>query len=56
MIADSPGGAHGFEAPNRLTAVRDGLVETAGIDIRHEVGVNSLFCVEGISSTAQSVE
>lgn len=56
VIADSPGGAHGFEAPNRLTAVRDGLVETAGIDIRHEVGVNSLFCVEGISSTAQSVE
>lgn len=50
------GGSLGFKGPDQLTAVRDGLVEMADINISQQVGVNPLFGVEGIPFLVQSMD
>lgn len=39
LISVKPGGSMGFKGPDQLTAVRDGLVEMADINISQQVGV-----------------
>lgn len=50
------GGSLGFKGPDQLTAVRDGLVEMADINISQQVGVNPLFGVEGIPFLVQTMD
>jgi len=56
VITVRPGGALGFKGPDQLTAVRDGLVEMADINISQQVGVNPLFGAEGIPFLVGSME
>lgn len=56
LIAVRSGGALGFKGPDQLTAVRDGLVEMADINISQQVGVNPLFGVEGIPFLVRSMD
>lgn len=56
LIAVRPGGVLGFKGPDQLTAVRDGLVEMADINISQQVGVNPLFGVEGIPFLLRSMD
>jgi len=56
VIAVRAGGSLGFKGPDQLTAVRDGLVEMADINISQQVGVNPLFGVEGIPFLVSSME
>jgi TRAP-type C4-dicarboxylate transport system substrate-binding protein len=56
VISVKPGGSLGFKGPDQLTAVRDGLVEMADINISQQVGVNPLFGAEGIPFLVSSME
>ncbi|MCG5480672.1 MAG: TRAP transporter substrate-binding protein [Ensifer alkalisoli] len=56
VISVKAGGSLGFKGPDQLTAVRDGLVEMADINISQQVGVNPLFGVEGIPFLIGSME
>ncbi|SFV27854.1 TRAP-type C4-dicarboxylate transport system, substrate-binding protein [Devosia crocina] len=55
-ISVKAGGSLGFKGPDQLTAVRDGLVEMADINISQQVGVNPLFGVEGVPFLVSSME
>ncbi len=55
-ISVKAGGSLGFKGPDQLTAVRDGLVEMADINISQQVGVNQLFGVEGVPFLVSSME
>ena len=55
-ISVKAGGSLGFKGPDQLTAVRDGLVEMADINISQQVGVNPLFGVEGVPFLVGSME
>lgn len=55
VISVKPGGSLGFKGPDQLTAVRDGLVEMADINISQQVGVNPLFGAEGIPFLVSSM-
>jgi TRAP-type C4-dicarboxylate transport system substrate-binding protein len=55
VIAVKAGGSMGFKGPDQLTAVRDGLVEMADINISQQVGVDPLFGVEGIPFLVSSM-
>lgn len=55
-ISVKAGGSLGFKGPDQLTAVRDGLVEMADINISQQVGVNPLFGVEGVPFLISSME
>jgi len=56
VISVKPGGSMGFKGPDQLTAVRDGLVEMADINISQQVGVNPLFGVEGVPFLVDSMD
>jgi TRAP-type C4-dicarboxylate transport system substrate-binding protein len=56
VISVKAGGSLGFKGPDQLTAVRDGLVEMADINISQQVGVNPLFGVEGIPFLVSSMD
>jgi len=56
IISVKAGGSLGFKGPDQLTAVRDGLVEMADINISQQVGVNPLFGAEGIPFLISSME
>ncbi len=56
VISVKAGGSLGFKGPDQLTAVRDGLVEMADINISQQVGVNPLFGVEGVPFLVRSME
>jgi TRAP-type C4-dicarboxylate transport system substrate-binding protein len=56
VISVKAGGSLGFKGPDQLTAVRDGLVEMADINISQQVGVNPLFGAEGIPFLVSSME
>lgn len=56
VISVKAGGALGFKGPDQLTAVRDGLVEMADINISQQVGVNPLFGAEGIPFLVSSMD
>lgn len=56
VISVKAGGSLGFKGPDQLTAVRDGLVEMADINISQQVGVNPLFGVEGVPFLVGSME
>lgn len=55
-ISVKAGGSLGFKGPDQLTAVRDGLVEMADINISQQVGVNPLFGVEGVPFLIDSMD
>lgn len=55
-IAIKAGGSLGFKGPDQLTAVRDGLVDMADINISQQVGVNPLFGVEGVPFLVSSMD
>lgn len=55
-ISVKAGGSLGFKGPDQLTAVRDGLVEMADINISQQVGVNPLFGVEGVPFLVDSMD
>lgn len=55
-ISVKAGGSLGFKGPDQLTAVRDGLVEMADINISQQVGVDPLFGVEGVPFLISSME
>jgi TRAP-type C4-dicarboxylate transport system substrate-binding protein len=55
-ISVKAGGSLGFKGPDQLTAVRDGLVEMADINISQQVGVNPLFGAEGIPFLVSSMD
>ncbi len=56
LISVKAGGSLGFKGPDQLTAVRDGLVEMADINISQQVGVDPLFGVEGVPFLVGSME
>lgn len=56
VISVKAGGSLGFKGPDQLTAVRDGLVEMADINISQQVGVNPLFGVEGVPFLVRSMD
>jgi TRAP-type C4-dicarboxylate transport system substrate-binding protein len=56
VISVKAGGSMGFKGPDQLTAVRDGLVELADINISQQVGVDPLFGVEGIPFLVTSMD
>jgi TRAP-type C4-dicarboxylate transport system substrate-binding protein len=56
VMSVKPGGSMGFKGPDQLTAVRDGLVEMADINISQQVGVNPLFGVEGVPFLVSSMD
>lgn len=56
VISVKAGGSLGFKGPDQLTAVRDGLVQMADINISQQVGVNPLFGVEGVPFLVDSME
>lgn len=55
-ISVQPGGTLGFKGPDQLTAVRDGLVDMADINISQQVGLNPLFGAEGVPFLISSME
>ncbi|GLQ09895.1 C4-dicarboxylate ABC transporter substrate-binding protein [Devosia yakushimensis] len=55
-ISIKAGGSLGFKGPDQLTAVRDGLVDMADINISQQVGVNPLFGVEGVPFLVSSMD
>lgn len=56
VITVSAGGALGFQGPDQLAAVRDGLVDMADINISQQVGQNPLFGAEGVPFLVTSME
>lgn len=56
QISVHAGGSLGFKGPDQLTAVRDGLVQMADINISQQVGVDPLFGVEGVPFLVSSME
>lgn len=56
IISVRAGGSLGFTGPDQLTAVRDGLVDMADINISQQVGVDPLFGVEGVPFLVDSME
>lgn len=56
VISVKAGGSLGFKGPDQLTAVRDGLVEMADINISQQVGVDPLFGAEGIPFLVSSMD
>ncbi|HEX9859278.1 MAG TPA: TRAP transporter substrate-binding protein [Paracoccaceae bacterium] len=56
LISVKAGGSLGFKGPDQLTAVRDGLVEMADINISQQVGVDPLFGVEGVPFLVSSMD
>jgi TRAP-type C4-dicarboxylate transport system substrate-binding protein len=56
VISVKAGGSLGFKGPDQLTAVRDGLVDMADINISQQVGVNPLFGAEGIPFLVETME
>lgn len=56
VISVKAGGSLGFKGPDQLTAVRDGLVQMADINISQQVGVNPLFGVEGVPFLVDSMD
>lgn len=56
VISVKAGGALGFKGPDQLTAVRDGLVEMADVNISQQVGVDPMFGAEGVPFLIRSME
>lgn len=56
VITVSAGGALGFKGPDQLSAVRDGLVDMADINISQQVGQNPLFGAEGVPFLVSSMD
>lgn len=56
LISVHAGGSLGFKGPDQLTAVRDGLVQMADVNISQQVGVDPLFGVEGVPFLVSSME
>lgn len=56
VIAVKPGGSLGFKGPDQFTAVRDGLVPMADINISQQVGVEPLFGAEGVPFLVDSMD
>jgi TRAP-type C4-dicarboxylate transport system substrate-binding protein len=56
VISVRAGGSLGFKGPDQLTAVRDGLVQMADINISQQVGVDPLFGVEGVPFLVGSMD
>lgn len=56
VIDVKAGGSLGFKGPDQLTAVRDGLVDMADINISQQVGVDPLFGVEGVPFLISSMD
>lgn len=56
VISVKAGGALGFKGPDQLTAVRDGLVEMADVNISQQVGVDQMFGAEGVPFLIRSME
>lgn len=55
-VSVKAGGSLGFKGPDQLTAVRDGLIDMADINISQQVGVNPLFGVEGVPFLVSSMD
>lgn len=56
IISVKAGGALGFKGPDQLSAVRDGLVEMADINISQQVGIDPLFGAEGVPFLIRSMD
>jgi TRAP-type C4-dicarboxylate transport system substrate-binding protein len=56
VISVKPAGALGFKGPDQLTAVRDGLVDMADINISQQVGVDQMFGAEGVPFLISSMD
>ncbi len=56
VISVKAAGALGFKGPDQLSAVRDGLVEMADINISQQVGIDPLFGAEGVPFLIRSME
>lgn len=56
VISVKAGGALGFKGPDQLSAVRDGLVEMADINISQQVGIDPLFGAEGVPFLIRSMD
>lgn len=56
IIDVSAAGSLGFKGPDQLTAVRDGLVDMADINISQQVGINPMFGAEGVPFLVSSME
>lgn len=50
------GGALGFKGPDQLSAVRDGLVDMADINISQQAGLNPMFGAEGVPFLVTSMD
>lgn len=55
-ITVDAGGSLGFKGPDELSAVRDGLVDMADINISQQVGTNPLFGAEGVPFLVSSMK
>lgn len=56
VITVTAGGALGFKGPDQLSAVRDGLVDMADINISQQVGLNPMFGAEGVPFLVTSMD
>lgn len=56
VISVKAGGALGFKGPDQLSAVRDGLVEMADINISQQVGIDPMFGAEGVPFLIRSMD
>ncbi|MDO5641646.1 MAG: TRAP transporter substrate-binding protein [Paracoccus sp. (in: a-proteobacteria)] len=56
VITVHPAGALGFKGPDQLSAVRDGLVDMADINISQQVGLNPMFGAEGVPFLVSSMD
>ncbi|MGO4854213.1 TRAP transporter substrate-binding protein [Phaeovulum sp. W22_SRMD_FR3] len=56
IISVKAAGALGFKGPDQLTAVRDGLVDMADINISQQVGVDPMFGAEGVPFLIDSMD
>ncbi|SIT12196.1 TRAP transporter substrate-binding protein [Paracoccus saliphilus] len=56
VISVSAAGSLGFKGPDQLSAVRDGLVDMADINISQQVGINPMFGAEGVPFLVSSME
>lgn len=55
-ISVTAGGALGFKGPDQLSAVRDGLVDMADINISQQAGLNPMFGAEGVPFLVTSMD
>jgi len=55
-ISVYPAGSLGFKGPDQMTAVRDGLVDMADINLSQQVGLNAMFGAEGVPFLITSMD